>query len=196
MLNRFLLGCVLTTAAVVMGCSPNTEESAKVEGATDATPTATSGVNRPIQPAPDLDLADKGSVGAPTSGGSGNVGLGAFEVSFASDGFANACAVTKSAAPEFVDFVRLSPMASRIKIELRDGKLCIENLESGRDYEFQLLAGAPFELTAGQSVKTKAIMERTIAVRDLGTSLEFAQSGFVFSRVCLKALVCRDTRVG
>ena len=69
MLSRFLLGCLLATAHVVMGCSPNTEESAKVEGATDATPTATSGVNRPIQPAPDLDLADKGSVGAPTSGG-------------------------------------------------------------------------------------------------------------------------------
>ena len=195
MLNRFLLGCVLTTAAVVMGCSPNTEESAKVEGATDATPTATSGVNRPIQPAPDLDLADKGSVGAPTSGGSGNVGLGAFEVSFASDGFANACAVTKSAAPEFVDFVRLSPMASRIKIELRDGKLCIENLESGRDYEFQLLAGAPFELTAGQSVKTKAIMERTIAVRDLGTSLEFAQSGFVLAKGSSKGVPIFTTNI-
>ena len=84
--------------------------------------------------------------------------------------------------PNFLEFVRLTPMASRIQINLRDGQLCIENLESGRDYDFQLLAGAPFEPKAGQVVKTRAILSTTIEVRDIGTSLEFAQSGFVLAK--------------
>ena len=85
-------------------------------------------------------------------------------------------------------------MASRIQINLRDGQLCIENLESGRDYDFQLLAGAPFEPKAGQVVKTRAILSTTIEVRDIGTSLEFAQSGFVLAKGSSKGVPIFTTR--
>ena len=183
MLSRFVVRCLLAGAVALTACSPAPDDQADGKAATPpVVPAATADSQRPIQPAPDLDLASKGDGGNAGRSAGLAAGLGVFEVSFASDGFAKACATAKTTAPEFLEFVRLTPMASRIQINLRDGQLCIENLESGRDYDFQLLAGAPFEPKAGQVVKTRAIHSTTIEVRDIGTSLEFAQSGFVLAK--------------
>ena len=171
MLSRFVVGCLLAGAVALTACSPAPDDQVDGKAATPpVVPAATADSQRPIQPAPDLDLASKGDGGNPGRSAGLAAGLGVFEVSFASDGFAKACATAKTTAPEFLEFVRLTPMASRIQINLRDGQLCIENLESGRDYDFQLLAGAPFEPKAGQVVKTRAILsndDRSARHRDI-----------------------------
>jgi uncharacterized protein YfaS (alpha-2-macroglobulin family) len=125
----------------------------------------------------------------------GSSAVGAFTVTFASDGFAKACAKVQSTAPDFMEFVQLTPTASRIEMALTDQQFCIRNLESGKDYELQFLAGVPFVTPSGQRFKSREIMTRKIEVRDLGAALSFSDSGFVLARGSSKGVAIFTTNV-
>ena len=57
------------------------------------------------------------------------------------------------------------------------------------------MAGVPFVTPSGQSFKSREIMKRKIEVRDLGTALSFAESGFVLARGSSKGVPIFTTNV-
>ena len=201
------IGLSATLMASLIACSPQPDDAANSgeagNSSTASTPSeavlaATEVAQRVVRQAPDLDLADIGLDAASRKSGvgvNGSTAVGEFTVAFASDGFAKACAKVQSTAPDFMEFAQLTPTASRIVMELKDQQFCIRNLESGKDYELQLMAGVPFVTPSGQSFKSREIMKRKIEVRDLGTALSFADSGFVLARGSSKGVPIFTTNV-
>ena len=193
--------------ASLIACSPQPDDAANsgdagngdaATSATEAVLTAFEMAQHVVRQAPDLELADIGLDAANLKsevGLSGSGAVGAFTVTFASDGFAIACAKVQSTAPDFMEFVQLTPTATRIEMALTDQQFCIRNLESGKDYELQLLAGVPFVTPSGQGFKNREIITRKIEVRDLGTALSFADSGFVLARGSSKGVPFFTTNV-
>jgi alpha-2-macroglobulin len=204
MLKRIPQYLLLACSIALVGCSPQSDTAADGKGAnttggeTQAGLTASDIAQRVVRPAPDLDLAGMGLDGIKGKSGAGAYdtnAVGDFTVSFASDGFAKACAKVSSSAPNFMEFARLTPTASRIEMSLNDEQFCIANLESGKNYELQLMAGLPLNNAAGQSFKSRVTIKREIAVRDLGTALSFADNGFVLARGSSKGVPIFTTNV-
>lgn len=196
MFKKTIYAVLFAILVILMGCSPETDEVGKSrENVSQAPIRADALVSSTVRQAPDLDLRGLELDAGNNEDLAFREAFGAFTVSFQTDGFAKACAKVSSQSPMFSDFVRLTPNTSRNTIVLTNQQLCISKLESGKDYDVQLMTGAPFVTPTGQAVKSSGTIKRRIKVRDLGASIAFADSGFVLARGSSKGIPIFTTNV-